>query len=120
YREYDAPKGYVVDETEFPFEIKENGVVVKAEMTNEAKPTPPEPEEPEEPTKDEPTTVEKVEEPKEEGKIPPKTATDMYNMFAIGLALLLVGSGVAFFAYRQKRKKATDIGELDETTSDKE
>ena len=34
YREYDAPEGYVLDETAYPFSIKENGEIVKAEMTN--------------------------------------------------------------------------------------
>jgi uncharacterized surface anchored protein len=36
YQEYEAPEGYVIDETRFPFEIKEDGEVVKAEMTNTA------------------------------------------------------------------------------------
>ncbi|MCX4325336.1 MAG: SpaA isopeptide-forming pilin-related protein, partial [Lachnospiraceae bacterium] len=38
YQEYDAPEGYLIDEREFPFEIKEDGQVVKASMTNEKKP----------------------------------------------------------------------------------
>ena len=38
YQEYDAPEGYLIDEREFPFEIKEDGQVVKAAMTNEKKP----------------------------------------------------------------------------------
>lgn len=35
YQEHNAPEGYVIDERLFPFEIKEDGEVVKAEMTNE-------------------------------------------------------------------------------------
>ncbi|GAA0101582.1 SpaA isopeptide-forming pilin-related protein [Paraclostridium bifermentans] len=35
YQEFDAPEGYVIDESLFPFEIKEDGKIVKAEMTNE-------------------------------------------------------------------------------------
>ena len=35
YQEYEAPEGYLIDEREFPFEIKEDGKVVKATMTNE-------------------------------------------------------------------------------------
>jgi len=35
YREYDAPEGYLIDETAYPFSITENGEVVKAEMTNQ-------------------------------------------------------------------------------------
>ena len=34
YQEFDAPEGYVIDETLFPFEIKTNGEIVKAKMTN--------------------------------------------------------------------------------------
>ena len=34
YQEFDAPDGYIIDESEYPFEIKENNEVVKAEMQN--------------------------------------------------------------------------------------
>ena len=34
YQEFDAPEGYLIDETLFPFEIKADGEIVKAEMTN--------------------------------------------------------------------------------------
>lgn len=34
FQEFDAPNGYVIDETLFPFEIKENGEIVKCIMTN--------------------------------------------------------------------------------------
>lgn len=32
FQEFDAPKGYQLDETPMQFEIKENGKVVKCEM----------------------------------------------------------------------------------------
>ena len=35
YQEYEAPEGYLIDEREFPFEIKKDGKIVKAVMTNE-------------------------------------------------------------------------------------
>lgn len=38
YQEYDAPKGYLIDEGEYPFEIREDGEIVKAKMTNEKEP----------------------------------------------------------------------------------
>ncbi len=42
YREFDAPDGYILDETKYPFTIKENGEIVKCEMTNTKLPqTPP-------------------------------------------------------------------------------
>ena len=34
YREFDAPDGYVLDETPFEFEVKKNGEIIKATMTN--------------------------------------------------------------------------------------
>jgi uncharacterized surface anchored protein len=37
YLEYKAPKGYVLDKKEYPFEIKEDGQVVKAVMKNKKK-----------------------------------------------------------------------------------
>ena len=40
YQEFSAPEGYILDETEHAFEIKENSVIIKAEMTNQKKPEP--------------------------------------------------------------------------------
>ena len=40
YREYNAPNGYILDETPYEFEIKTNGQIVKCVMTNEAEKTP--------------------------------------------------------------------------------
>ena len=36
YREYEAPEGYILDETPHEFTINENGQTIKAEMTNKA------------------------------------------------------------------------------------
>lgn len=41
FREFDAPKGYRIDETPFPFEIREDGEIIKCEMTNEKIPVVP-------------------------------------------------------------------------------
>lgn len=35
YQEYNAPEGYEINESEYAFEIKEDGQIVKATMTNE-------------------------------------------------------------------------------------
>lgn len=61
FQEYDAPKGYQIDETPIQFEIREDGEVIEAEITNEKSPiqpnepgqtTPPdEPNKPSEPNK---------------------------------------------------------------------
>ncbi|MDR1892629.1 MAG: hypothetical protein LBQ48_06445 [Oscillospiraceae bacterium] len=40
YQEFDAPAGYLLDESEYPFEITEHGQIIKAVMTNEKIPTP--------------------------------------------------------------------------------
>ena len=37
YQEFDAPKGYEIDESKFPFSIKEDGEIVKCVMTNRPK-----------------------------------------------------------------------------------
>ena len=34
YREFDAPDGYILDENSYPFTIKEDGEIVKCQMTN--------------------------------------------------------------------------------------
>lgn len=38
YQELEAPEGYLIDTTPYAFEIKENGEVLKATMTNEKEP----------------------------------------------------------------------------------
>ena len=48
YQELEAPKGYQIETKEFPFEILENGGIVKAVMTNKKIPTPT-PDKPDEP-----------------------------------------------------------------------
>jgi LPXTG-motif cell wall-anchored protein len=45
YSEFDCP-GYILDESEYPFEITEDGQIIKAEMTNEKIPEPEKPEQP--------------------------------------------------------------------------
>ncbi len=128
YREYKAPGGYIIDETEFPFEIKKEGEIVKAVMTNKAKEVPTEPEKPGKP---EQTQTQQQEQKQNQtqsqaqaqsqaqsqnqdqpqsvlGKMLPNTATEMFNMLLVAAALLLVGGGLAY--YMKKRKKATDGG----------
>lgn len=34
YQEYEAPEGYLIDTNSYPFEVKENGVVIKCELKN--------------------------------------------------------------------------------------
>lgn len=80
YQETGAPAGYKLDDTLFPFEIKEDGEIVKCEMTNEKTP----------------------DENMPGGKLP-TTGDGMDTALIIaGLALLTVGTVLLF---RKKREK---------------
>ena len=81
YQEYNAPEGYEIDEKEYAFEIKEDGQIIKATMTNAKIP--------------------------EEVITTPKTGDDSRPGLWIALSALS-GAGVAgfgFLAIRKRRKK---------------
>ena len=80
YQEFDPLDGYQLDETEYPFEIKEDGEIIKAEMTNERIPTP---------------------------EIP-QTGDDTNLGFFIGLGAIALGGLVASVIMYIKRKKDDD------------
>ncbi|MGX7417884.1 SpaA isopeptide-forming pilin-related protein [Carnobacterium gallinarum] len=75
FQEYEAPQGYELDETPMQFEIKEDGKVVKCEMTNE-----------------------KI----KEDKLPHTGETNNFVLYAIG-ALLCV-SAVAMLGIKRYKK----------------
>jgi hypothetical protein len=122
YREFDAPEGYIIDETPFPFEIKENGKIIKATMTNtpipDEKPDQPTPgETPDEPTPgetpDEPTPGETPDEPAP-GEIPDEPTPgyvertgDNTNIpavaFVVGVSFVIIGLALFF-----KKKKTSE------------
>lgn len=82
FQEFDAPKGYELDETPIPFEIKENGKVVTCVMTNK-----------------------KIETPSTPDRSLPKTGDTSNIGFAlIGLAVSATAIGVLYF--RRKKAKA--------------
>ena len=82
YQEYEAPKGYRIDTREFPFEIKEDGKIIKATMTNEKEP---------------------------EKKITtPKTGDDSKTGLWIALSIL-AGAGMAGFVVLAVRKISLQI-----------
>ena len=85
YQEYNAPEGYEIDESEYAFEIKEDGQIVKATMTNEKIP--------------------------EELITTPKTGDDSRPGLWIGLSALS-GAGVAVFgiltAVKMRKRKGED------------
>ena len=76
YEEFDAPDGYTIDTTPYEFEIKENGQIIKAEMTNKKQPEP-----------------EK-----------PQTGDSSNIGFFIGLGAFAVGGLVAFVIIRFRKK----------------
>lgn len=76
YEEFDAPDGYIIDTTPYEFEIKENGQIIKAEMTNKKQP---------EPDK-------------------PQTGDSSNIGFFIGLGAFAVGGLVAFVIIRFRKK----------------
>ena len=77
YEEFDAPEGYLIDTTPKEFEIKENGEIIKAVMTNEKEP------------------VIKA----------PQTGDKNNFGFFIGLGAVAIGGIVAMVVINIKRKK---------------
>lgn len=76
YEEFDAPDGYQIDTTPHAFEIKEDGEIVKAEMTNEKIPTPDS----------------------------PQTGDNSMTGFWIGLGAIALGGLIALLIIRKKNK----------------
>ena len=76
YEEFDAPDGYQIDTIPHSFEIREDGEIVKAEMTNEKIPT---------------VDV-------------PQTGDSSMTGFWIGLGAIALGGLVALFIIRKKNK----------------
>ena len=71
-------EGYILDEKEYPFEIKENGQIIKAEMKNELIP------------------------------LAPKTGDKNATGFWIGLGAIALGGIISTGIVCVKRKKADD------------
>ena len=84
FQEYDAPEGYVLDETPMEFEIKDDGEVVKCEMTNHK--------------------VETPDTPNETDRTLPKTG-DTTNVAILALGLALSAGAMGILYYRKKKAK---------------
>ena len=80
YEEFDAPDGYILDSKPYSFEIKEDGQIVKAEMTNEKQPTPD----------------------------TPQTGDESNMGFFIGLGAIAVGGLIAFLFLKFKKRDEDD------------
>jgi uncharacterized surface anchored protein len=93
YQEYEAPVGYVLNDTRFPFEIKADGAIIKAVMTNAATQNAPEPED-----------QGKGDEIKNTDSDAPKTGDD--TPLALYISLLVAsGTGLVTTAYMCCKKK---------------
>ncbi|MED1560094.1 SpaA isopeptide-forming pilin-related protein [Bacillus paramycoides] len=124
YKETVAPNGYVLNEETFPFEIKENGQIIRHTVKNVKKPTPeaPQPEQPQKPDIPQPKPEQPkiVEQPakvqpmvkavevapkKVEGTLPTTGGKEEnpYWMW-IGGAVMLLGGFVTIRAYRSNKK----------------
>lgn len=83
FQEFEAPNGYRLDETLLKFEIKEDGKVVKCEMTNQ-----------------------KIETPKRTDRFPNTGATMNKNLLLLGF--VAVTSALVLFYARKKKGKTTN------------
>ena len=80
YEEFDAPDGYIIDTKPHKFEIKKNGEIVKAKMTNKKQPTP----------------------------HTPQTGADNNFGFFIGLGAIALGGLIAFCIVKFRKKDEDD------------
>lgn len=98
YQEFDAPAGYQIDDSLFPFEIKEDGKIIKAEMTNTKIKDAPKPED-QGPKEDDPKPT------KPTNPETPKTGDDTpYALYLSLLALSAAGIGGAVWVSRKKKR----------------
>lgn len=80
YEEFDAPDGYIIDTKPHKFEIKKDGEIVKAKMTNKKQPTP----------------------------HTPQTGADNNFGFFIGLGAIALGGLIAFCIVKFRKKDEDD------------
>ncbi len=80
YEEFDAPDGYIIDTKPHKFEIKEDGQIVKAKMTNKKQPKP----------------------------HTPQTGDDNNYGFFVGLGAIALGGLIAFIILKIKNRDEED------------
>jgi len=93
YREFDAPKGYILDEKAYPFSIKENGEIVKCQMTNTKIPVVP----------NTPVTPKPPVIPDTPSGSSPKTGDDSNVSF--WLVTICMALGISMFTLKKKKIK---------------
>lgn len=101
YQEFDAPKGYQIDDTMYEFSISEDGQMVSVVMTNKLEKTPEKPEEPKKPEKPKP---EKPSTPSQQIS-GPKTGDPADLKMWIGISLgAFLAAAVGSYALHKKKK----------------
>lgn len=136
YKETLAPDGYLINEETFHFEIKNDGDIIKHTVQDKKKEVPPLPETPQQPEQPQPEKqpqtpqviekpvptpkqplqiIKQPEQPKEqpkkvEGKLPTTggKAENPY-WYWIGATLVALGSVVAVYAYRMRKRAKQEI-----------
>lgn len=135
YKETLAPQGYLINEEIFSFEIKTDGEIIKHKVQDKKKEVPPSPETPKQPEQPQPQTPQVIEKPvttpekphiiekqpeqlkqiKEQPKKAeshlPTTGGKAENpyWYWIGAALVALGSVIAVYAYRIRKKATQEI-----------
>lgn len=82
FKEFDAPEGYLIDESLHAFEIKENGEIIRCEMTNKKKELP--------------------EVKVESNKTLPQTGEKQSVLFAVLGVSTLIGAGVLYWVKKKR------------------
>lgn len=108
YQEFDAPEGYQINTEKFKFEIKENGVIIKAVLKNEKTPeTPKTPNTPNTPTT--PTTPTTPITPES-----PKVATGQNVHTSEFVITLIISASIVLFTKRKITKVCAENQEIHE------
>ncbi|HHL0973372.1 TPA: SpaA isopeptide-forming pilin-related protein [Bacillus cereus] len=130
YKETLAPEGFLINEETFSFEIKTDGEIIKHTVQDKKKEIPPTPEQPQPektpqviekpvPTPEKPHIIEKQpeqlkqikEQPKKVESHLPTTGGKVENpyWYWIGATLVALGSVVAVYAYRMRKKAKQEM-----------
>lgn len=88
FREFDAPEGYRIDETPYLFEIREDGEILKCEMTNQKE------------RKSAPTSSQTPSKPKMDHS--PQTGDSGSSAVWIAVGLIFASAGVIFLIIRRR------------------
>lgn len=111
YQEFDAPKGYEIDDTKYEFEITEDGKVISVKMENKKTPEPEKPTTPEKPST--PETPNKPSTPSnpKSSTDGPKTGDDVNMALWAALAGISLAAGIGFGVLSKGKGKKDEENE---------